>query len=179
MQATCCLQMHHIEGCVKNKYILTGLIAGSVILVDQVAKFIIIKYVFLHDTIQVIPGFFNITHVRNKGAAFSLLSDLPAALRPAFFIIVTCAALVVIVAVIRRTQVRLQLVALSLIAGGAVGNLVDRIRFGEVVDFIDWYVRSWHWPAFNVADSAISIGAVLLGGGMLLEKSGPDSTKPV
>lgn len=162
----------------KNKYILTGIISGAVILLDQAVKFIIIRYVFLHDTISVIPGFFNITHVRNKGAAFSILSDLPAAFRPAFFIIVTCAALVVIAAVIRRTEARIQLAALSLIAGGAAGNLVDRIRFGEVVDFIDWYVKSWHWPAFNVADSAISIGAVLLAGGIFLKKSGGDGTRP-
>ena len=116
----------------------------------------------MFEVITVIPGFFNLTYVRNRGAAFGMLAGVPGIWRSAFFIVVTVIAIAAIVLLIRKTSERLLVAAFSLIAGGALGNLIDRIRYGEVVDFIDWYVRSHHWPTFNVADSAISVGVGLL-----------------
>ena len=154
----------------KNKYLQVGSIAVIVLFLDQITKYFIQTHLRLHDSFTVVPGFFNITHVRNKGAAFGLLSTLPEFWRSAFFITVTLIAVAAISALIVKTHERLPLYAFSLIAGGAVGNVVDRIRYGEVVDFIQWYVKSFYWPSFNVADSAISIGVVLLAFEMLFGK---------
>lgn len=151
----------------KNKYLQVVSIVGIVLVLDQITKYVIRTQVKLHDTITVIPGFFNITHVRNRGAAFGLLSDLPDVWRSAFFIVVTILAVSALVALIVKTQERLPVYSFSLIAGGALGNLVDRLQYGEVVDFVQWYVRSYYWPSFNVADSSITIGVVLLGIEML------------
>ena len=155
----------------KHKYFWVGSIIGVVVALDQVTKYLVQKRIPLYDVIPVIPGFFNLTYVRNKGAAFSLLSTMPDGFRSAFFITVTLVAVAVLVVLIKKTHERLLVAAFSLIAGGAMGNVIDRIRFGSVVDFIDWYVRSYHWPAFNVADSAISIGVVLLAVDMLFGSS--------
>ncbi len=141
------------------------------LVLDQITKYIIMTQVKLYDTITVIPGFFNITHVRNKGAAFGLLSDLPDMWRSVFFITLTIIAVSVLIALIVKTSERLPVYSFSLIAGGALGNLVDRIRYGEVVDFVQWYVKSYYWPSFNVADSAITVGVVLLAIEMLFMSS--------
>ena len=88
-------------------------------------------------------------------------------------------AVVVIAVLIAKTEERMPILSFSLIAAGAIGNLIDRLRFGEVVDFIDWYVKSWHWPAFNVADSAITVGVVLLAIDMLVRRNPKhESLKP-
>jgi len=102
--------------------------------------------------------------VRNPGAAFGFLSNAAPMFRSLFLIVVSAAAIVMILWFLAKNKSAAMLLtfALSLILGGAVGNLLDRIRFGNVVDFLDFYIASWHWPAFNVADSAISVGAVLL-----------------
>ncbi len=154
----------------KNKYPWVGSIIGVVLVLDQFTKYIVEKRIPLYDVIPVLPGFFNLTHVRNKGAAFSLFSTMPDGFRSAFFITVTLAAVAVLAVLIIKTRERLLVIAFSLIAGGAVGNVIDRIRFGEVVDFIQWYVKSYYWPSFNVADSAISIGVGLLAIDMLFRK---------
>jgi len=146
----------------KNKYRWVGSIVGLVLVLDQFTKHVVETRIRLYDVITVVPGFFNITHVRNKGAAFGMLSSLPDFWRSAFFIGVTIVAVAAVIALILKTNDRLPVYAFSLIAGGAMGNLIDRIRYGEVVDFIQWYVRSHYWPSFNVADSAITIGVVLL-----------------
>ena len=141
-----------------------------VLIADQLTKYLIATRVRLHSIITVVPGFFNITHVRNRGAAFGILAGAPEMWRSLFFITVTIAAIAVISALIWKTHERLLLIAFSLIAGGAIGNLIDRVRYGEVVDFIQWFVRSYYWPSFNVADSAISVGVALLVLDMLLQK---------
>ena len=166
MNAEC--GVRNAECQMKSKYLRVGSIIGIVLVLDQVTKYLVGKRIPLYDIIPVLPGFFNLTHVRNKGAAFSLFSTMPDGYRSAFFITVTIVAVAVLAVLIRKTHERLLVVAFSLIAGGAMGNVIDRIRFGSVVDFIDWYVRSYHWPAFNVADSAISIGVGLLVIDMLL-----------
>ena len=138
--------------------------ATLVLLFDQATKVYIDASMPLHDSIAVIPGFFSITHVRNPGAAFGFLAGASPLFRNIFFVSVTVAAILLILHYLRtsKAQDRLLAFSLSLILAGAVGNLIDRIRFGEVIDFLDVYVGSHHWPAFNVADSAISVGAVIL-----------------
>jgi signal peptidase II len=154
----------------KNKYTWVGSLIGVILILDQITKYLVEKYILRNEVITVIPGFFNLTYVRNRGAAFGILSDFPALWRSAFFISLTLGAVVVIALLIRKTNERLLVVSFSLIAGGAVGNVIDRIRYGEVVDFIQWYVKALYWPSFNVADSAISIGVVLLALDMLSNK---------
>jgi len=164
----------------KNKYHWVVSIIGIVLLLDQCTKHFVDTHIRRYDIITIIPGFFNITNVRNPGAAFGILSGMHGAWRSAFFISVTLIALIVIAVLIRKAHERLLVFAFSLIAGGAIGNVVDRVRFGEVVDFIQWYVKSYYWPSFNVADSAISIGVGLLAIDMMfLRKSEPEeSVKP-
>jgi signal peptidase II len=154
----------------KNKYLWVGSIAGVVLLLDQVTKFIVMRRIAMFEVITVIPGFFNLTYVRNRGAAFGMFAGVPGIWRSVFFIIVTVIAVAAIVLLIRKTSERLLVAAFSLIAGGALGNLIDRVRWGEVVDFIDWYARSYHWPTFNIADSAITVGVGLLVVDMLFTK---------
>ncbi len=158
----------------KNKYLWVGSILGVVLVLDQATKYLVEKKIRLYDVITVMPGFFNLTYVRNRGAAFGILSSASGAWRSAFFIIVTFIAVAVIAALIHKTRERLLVAAFSLIAGGAVGNVIDRLRYGEVVDFIQWHVKSYYWPTFNVADSAISVGVALLAIDMFLKSS----TKP-
>jgi signal peptidase II len=143
---------------------------GIVLVLDQFTKYVVESRIRLYDVIVIIPGFFNITHVRNKGAAFGILSNLPEFWRSLFFIAVTIVAVAVVIAFIVKTRERLPVYAFSLIAGGAMGNVIDRIRYGEVIDFIQWYVKSHYWPSFNVADSSITIGVVMLAVEMLFLK---------
>lgn len=146
----------------KNKYLWVGIIAGAVLVLDQITKYLVVKHIPRQGLIRVIPGFFDLTNVRNPGAAFGILSGDHGWWRMVFFVVMTAAALGVIAVVIRSSRERLVVAALSLVAGGAIGNLVDRLRFGEVVDFIEWHYRAFHWPTFNIADSAISAGVALL-----------------
>jgi signal peptidase II len=148
----------------QKKNILFLVIALLVILLDQTTKAWIISTMRLHDSFAVIVGFFNITHIRNPGAAFGFLAGAPPLFRHIFFLVVTVAALLLILhyLYVSRIEESSLVAALALILAGAVGNLIDRIRFGEVVDFLDVYIGSYHWPAFNVADSAITIGAAVL-----------------
>lgn len=143
------------------------MIVSSVLLLDQLTKYLVIRSIHQHGYVTVIPGFLELTHLRNPGAAFSILSRYQGAWRIAFFVVITLIALGVIALLIRKTHERLLVVSFSLIAGGAVGNLVDRVRFGEVVDFINVYIWSKvsflnPWPTFNIADSAISVGVGLM-----------------
>ena len=131
---------------------------------DQASKYLIDSSMRLHDSIPIINGLFSITYVRNPGAAFGFLAGANPYFRAVFFICVTIAAVILIVYYLKANKLESVLLttSLSLVMGGAVGNLIDRVRFGEVTDFLDVYLGTHHWPAFNVADSAISVGAVLL-----------------
>ena len=153
-------------------------IAAAVLALDQATKAWVLATLPGAPPVTVIPGFFNLTFSRNTGGVFGLLAGAPSFGRRAFFVGSTAVALGVIVVFLRRwgRESRLLTVALSLVAGGAVGNLVDRLRFGSVVDFIDWHWRSYHWYTFNIADSAISTGAVLLIVHSLLPQSSPAGT---
>jgi signal peptidase II len=150
------------EPCLKNKYSLVGSIIGIVLVLDQLTKHYIETHFRVYETVPVISGYFNLTHARNRGAAFSLFADASPVFRKLFFVTVTLVALAVLAVLIKKAGERLLIVSFSLIMAGAAGNLIDRIRYGEVVDFIQWYYRSFYWPSFNVADSAISVGVALL-----------------
>ena len=148
----------------KTKYIILFATVAVMTLLDFITKAYISSTMFLHESFVVIGGFLNITYVRNPGAAFSFLADAPPVFRFVFFVTVTVLAIILVLTYITRSKIEepFMTFALSLILSGAVGNLIDRVRFGEVIDFIDVYIGSHHWPAFNVADSAISVGAVIL-----------------
>ena len=143
-----------------NKYIKLAVIAGGVIILDQVSKEIVLRTIPLNTMIPVIDGFFNLTHIYNPGGAFGLMANLSPTLRSIIFLFISSLAVGLIFYFYKKTprQYVWLAAAFALIFGGAIGNLIDRIRFGMVIDFLDLYVGNHHWPAFNVADSAISIG---------------------
>lgn len=143
-----------------------ALIAACLISVplDQWTKHLVHTKFYLGESVSLIPGIFSLTYVRNKGAAFGFLNSAPDSFREPFFIAVPLIALFAIGYTFFKMQndQRLAPLGLSLVVSGAVGNLIDRLRFGFVVDFLDVYWESHHWPAFNVADSAIVVGVGLL-----------------
>jgi len=147
-----------------GQYRLLVLTAAAIVLLDQMTKAWIQKTMLLHQSIPVIPDLFNLTYIRNPGAAFGLFASGGGSLRSVFFIAVSVIALVVLSLLYTKAPRETWLLrfSLSLVMGGAIGNLIDRIRLGEVVDFLDFYLGSYHWPAFNVADSCITIGIGLL-----------------
>jgi len=145
-------------------------IAAVGLLLDQASKLYIHRTMELYQSIPVIDGLFNIFYIRNRGAAFSFLSQ--ASWRLPFFIAISLIASgVILVAFGRlRNDQKLAQISLAMIFSGAVGNLIDRVRLGEVIDFLDVYWGVHHWPAFNVADSFICVGVVLLALDMLREE---------
>jgi signal peptidase II len=140
------------------------IITTLTILLDQVTKHLVLKEMRVGQSMPVLDGFFNLTFVMNPGAAFGILSTMSEGFRVPFFLGVSLIAIAVVLLFYfqRARDNGLLQVGLTLVLGGAVGNMIDRVRFGEVVDFIDIYYRQFHWPAFNIADSAISIGVGLL-----------------
>lgn len=146
------------------KYKVAAVLSMCILVLDQASKLWVQQAIPLWDSVQVIPGLFNLVHVLNKGAAFGFLADLDGNMQTYFFIGVTGLAIVLIFHLLRTVDRHdpYLFAALGLILGGALGNLADRIRLGMVIDFLDFYVGSHHWPAFNVADMAISTGAILL-----------------
>ena len=139
-------------------------LAAGVLVLDQGSKALVSGSLKMHEIRPLIHGLLNVTRVHNTGAAFGMLAGQASPLRTGFFLMVSLVAMGVVLWMLYRlpSGQKVELAALSLILGGALGNVFDRVRLGEVVDFIDVYYRSYHWPAFNVADSAISIGVILL-----------------
>ena len=160
---------------VNNKFELRDFIpvgiAAVVVIIDQLTKLWIMTNLGLHDQQNVISGFLNLVYVTNTGAAFGFLAGSKSWLRQVFFVGVAAVALVVIMYAYGhlKKQGRMFVYALGLIGGGAIGNLIDRLRFGSVVDFLDFYLGGYHWPAFNIADSAITVGVGLFMLGTLLQ----------
>jgi len=140
------------------------LIAIAVVLLDRVTKWAIEQTITLEDAVNVIPGLFRLTHLENTGAAFSLFADSTSPFKTMLLIVFSLGALAVVSFLLwkERTIFNAGTLALSLILGGAVGNLWDRLADGKVTDFLDFYVGVHHWPPFNIADSAIVVGALLL-----------------
>ena len=148
----------------KSRFKLFLTLGAGVLLLDQASKLAVSATLKMHEIRPLIHGLLNLTLVHNTGAAFGLLAGHTSILRTIFFLGVSLLAMGVILWMVFRLpqDQKLELFALSLIFGGALGNVIDRARLGEVIDFIDVYYRTYHWPAFNVADSAITIGVILL-----------------
>ena len=136
-------------------------VAAAVVIADQLTKAMVTSRFAFGERLE-ITGFFDMVLVYNKGAAFSFLSDAPGWQTPLLIAFAVVAMGIVAVLLVRSPQRATLCAGLALILGGALGNVVDRIRYGQVVDFLDFHAAGWHWPAFNVADSAITVGAVLL-----------------
>lgn len=149
------------------------LIAFFVVLLDRLSKLAIEKNLSLHDSISLIPGFFRLTHIENRGAAFGLFADSPSQWKIAGLVLFSIIALLIVATLLWKNSHSMTTtgVGLSLILGGAIGNLWDRLVSGHVVDFLLFYIGQYQWPAFNVADSAIVIGAGLLVFEILFTKS--------
>ncbi len=159
-------------------YGMVAAIAAAVVAVDQLSKWYVERSMQLHQSIPVIDGLFSLTYVRNAGAAFGLFADLPWTARMPLLVLVSVGALGVLVVILRGlhpNEVGLR-VALAGVLGGAIGNLIDRVRYGEVVDFVDVYWREYHWPAFNVADSCITVGIGVLLFHSLWPRRSPEPT---
>jgi signal peptidase II len=136
-------------------------LAALVVLADQATKALVMSRFALGERLVLAP-FFNLVFVYNPGAAFSFLSEAGGWQKPLLVAFAIAAAAIVSTLILRRPRERLLCTGLALILGGAIGNVIDRLRFGQVVDFLDFHAAGWHWPAFNVADSAISVGAALI-----------------
>ncbi|SDL20818.1 signal peptidase II [Maridesulfovibrio ferrireducens] len=147
-----------------KKYSLAGIIAAVIIILDQVTKIAVRNNLELWSSKTLIPDYFNLVYVVNKGAAFGFLNRGDISWQRTFFIVVTIISLGAITMLLKSTNDKdfFQISGLGFILGGAIGNLIDRILYGEVTDFLDIYVGTYHWPAFNVADIAICLGALAM-----------------
>lgn len=164
----------------KKKYLWLLVIAGLFISLDQITKILIISNFQLSESVVVIPHFFNITYVRNFGAAFGILTDAHPDFREVFFLSMPPMAVLLILWLLRSVDDKdlVQVFGLSLIFSGAIGNYIDRLRFRYVIDFLDFHISNQYtWPAFNVADSAIVTGVGLMFLAMFWEKKRLDSRK--
>ena len=147
-------------------------LSAAIVVLDQITKVVVTRAFTLHESVEVTP-FFNLVLVHNRGAAFSFLSSAGGWQRE-LFIAIALAAAVWITWLLRRHAGETRFAfALALILGGALGNVIDRVLYGAVVDFLDFHAFGWHWPAFNVADMGISCGAILLVWDALVPKSAP------
>lgn len=133
-------------------------------LLDQATKFAIVRFVPLLTSVKIIPGFLNITHIHNRGAIFGFFSKAESRVVYLLLTLASLAALGLVIYYFFKTprEEKLTKISLALIMAGALGNLIDRISKGYVVDFLDFYIQRWHWPFFNIADSCITVGAFLL-----------------
>jgi signal peptidase II len=148
----------------KRKYWVLLIFCIGILLLDQWTKSLVVEKLPLYQRVEVIQGFFNLTHVRNTGGAFGIFGGEKGGLGSILFVVVSLIAIGAIVFLFLKIKENEKTLAFSfsLILSGAVGNLIDRLRYGEVVDFLDFHLSSYHWPAFNVADSAICIGIGLM-----------------
>lgn len=163
---------------IQRKYLILLAMVGTLVSFDQLTKFLIVSNFRLGESLPLLQDYFNLTLVHNPGAAFGILANLAPQWREPFFLIVPLVTLMIILAVflkLHEEQV-ISMYALSMIVGGAIGNLIDRLRLGYVIDFLDFHWKyQHHFPAFNVADSAITIGVGMLLLSMLYEKEPSNS----
>ena len=147
-----------------TKYHYVSILAAIILVLDQISKVWVQGAISFYESIPVVPGFFDLVHVLNKGAAFGFLNRADIHWQTYFFIGVSALAVILIFHLVQTVNRRdpFLFTGLGCILGGALGNMIDRIRIGEVIDFLDFHIAGHHWPAFNVADIAISIGAFLL-----------------
>jgi len=156
----------------KRKYWILLIVFLVVIVLDQSTKLIIQQTLPLHKQVEVLSGFFNLIHVRNTGGAFGIFGGERDPLGSVLFVVASLIAVGILVILFLRVKEHEKTLAfsLSLLLSGAMGNLIDRVSYGEVIDFLDFYVSSYHWPAFNIADSAISIGIGLMALELLIKE---------
>ena len=147
-----------------KKYWMLFFITLVTVVADQVTKYAVLASLAIYESVEIIPGFFNLTHVHNPGGTFGFMANQPQGVRTVLFLVISALAAGFVLYLYKTTPRTYPwlLAGLALIFGGAGGNLIDRIRFGIVVDFLDVYVKGVHWPAFNVADSAITVGMTVL-----------------
>ena len=155
-----------------HKYLRLAVITGLVVLADQVTRALILAYLPYHQSITVVPGFFDLTHIHNPGGAFGLMANMSVTVRTIVFLLASSLAVGLIFYFYMKTPPSYVFLAVgfALIFGGAIGNLIDRIRLGIVIDFLDVYIGDYHWPAFNIADSAITVGIFIFGYHLLFKK---------
>ena len=155
-------------------------VALAVIVLDQLTKSIVAAKLALHQSIPIIDGFFSLTYVRNTGAAFGFLAGRMDDFRVPFFLVVSAAAALVLIWFLRGipAERRWMIAACGAVLGGALGNMIDRVTFGEVIDFLDVYVGSYHWPTFNVADCGITVGVIVLTLDALRQPAVAESSPP-
>ncbi len=146
-----------------KRLIIFFLISLGIVAADQITKWWVLSFIPLDEGINAIPGLVNIVHARNPGAAFGIMSQHSSTFRWVFLVAVSVCALLIVLWLVVSSQDLSPglLIGYSLFFGGAAGNLIDRTRFGEVIDFVDVFVGQYHWPAFNVADSALCMGVGL------------------
>lgn len=148
----------------KNKYLLLFVISNFLIILDQLTKYFVASHIPKHMSLRVIDGFFSLTHIRNSGVAFGLFAESESDIKVTIFIVFSVVAIMAILLFFWETppDKKMVLIALILIFSGAIGNLIDRILYAEVIDFLDFFIGRYHWPAFNIADSCITIGVALM-----------------
>ncbi|WP_454063496.1 signal peptidase II [Candidatus Nitrospira salsa] len=164
-----------------KRFSILAIVSVIIIVVDQVTKSYIATTMYLHQSITIIPEYFSLTYIRNPGAAFGILASSSSGFRMVFFLITSIFALGLLITIFVRLQPNdwWGQLTISSIFGGAIGNLIDRLQFGEVIDFLDFYINGYHWPAFNVADMAISLGVCSLFLLFAFEKRKPElSSQP-
>ncbi|MDR2625197.1 MAG: signal peptidase II [Zoogloeaceae bacterium] len=155
----------------KKVFFLWLIAAAAVLAADQASKHVVLAYLQYGEQVP-LTGFFSLTLVYNTGASFGLLADMGGWQRWLFTLLALGICLWILVMLWKHPRMRLQNTAFSLIMGGALGNVMDRLMHGAVVDFLDFHLAKWHWPAFNLADSGITAGALLLVLSGLLEQRG-------
>ena len=162
----------------KNKYLALLFVSGVLIVTDQYTKFMVSLHIPLNYSIKVVEGFFNLTHIRNSGVAFGLFASQQSEYKALFFIAISTIAIVAILVIFHQTPKEKKIVqtGLILIFSGAIGNLIDRSLHGEVIDFVDFFIEGYHFPAFNIADSCITIGVALMVVDLFCGESPPDSS---
>lgn len=161
--------MHQGADRMRERWLAPGLIALILLGLDRWTKLMVIQLLPQGATLEVIPGFFNIVHVRNTGGAFGVASGT----RSSFlFLLASIIAILVVISLIRKLpkEARMMRWSLGAVLGGGVGNLIDRVFYGRVIDFVDFYIHSLHWPAFNIADSSILVGLTFTLWGYLKQK---------
>ena len=161
-----------------HRFVLLSLVVASIVSLDQITKAYIANSMHIHESITIIPGYFNLTYIRNPGAAFGIMGSTSSGFRLIFFFLTSLFAMGLLITIFLRLDSRdwWGQMTIASIFGGAIGNFVDRLQYGEVIDFLDFYINGYHWPAFNVADSAISIAVCSLLVLFAFEKRKPNLT---
>ena len=147
-----------------NRKLIYPVIILALLSIDQLTKALVARSILFQSSKSIIPGFFNLTHIRNRGAIFGFFSHSESQILFIFLTLVSLVALGLVIYYFFKTpsSQRYMKISLSVILAGALGNLIDRIIRGYVIDFLDFHIKNWHWPSFNVADACITVGAFLL-----------------